>query len=288
MKRREFLELATVSGIAFASGCSRTGALAPAPKRDFFFLQLTDTHWGYEGAANPDAAETLPRAVEIIASSKTRPDFVVFTGDLTQSTEDDGDRRARMREFKEIVSRIDAPKHFIPGEHDAASDAGAAFREIFGQTRWAFEHEGLHFIGLDNVSRPGGALGDAQLAWLEGNVAALPANAPLVVFAHRPLFELYPEWDWWTRDGGRAIEILSRHDPVTVFYGHIHQEHHRTTGRIAHHAARSLVFPLPPPGSVPKKAPLPWDPESLDHGLGFREVRREGASTREMTMVVPR
>ena len=297
MERRDFLKLATVSGIAFASGCTR--ALAPAqtsqgqaqvqvpvPKRDFFFLQLSDTHWGYEGGANPDAAGTLPRAVEIIRASKEKPDFVVFTGDLTQSTEDDADRRARMKRFKEIIAPIDVPMHFIPGEHDASSDAGAAFRESFGETHWAFEHEGFHFVGLDNVSQPNATLGDAQIAWLDAHVASLPKNAPLVVFAHRPLFELYPQWDWWTKDGPRALEILSRHDPVTVFYGHIHQEHHRMTGNIAHHASRSLVFPLPAPGSLPKKAPLPWAPESNDHGLGFRDVRLP--STRETTIVVPK
>ena len=285
MERRDFLKLATVSGIAFASGCTK--ALVPVPKRDFFFLQLSDTHVGYEGAANPDAANTLPRAVEIVASSRARPDFIVFTGDLTQTTEDDVDRRARMKRFKEIVSRIDVPMHFIPGEHDASSDAGAAFREFFGETHWTFEHEGIHFIGLDNVSQPNATLGDAQIAWLDAKVAALPKDAPLVVFAHRPLFELAPQWDWWTKDGAPALEILARHDPVTVFYGHIHQEHHRVSGRIAHHASRSLVFPLPAPLSVPKKAPLPWDPDAGDHGLGYREVRPL-PSMREMNIVVPK
>jgi 3',5'-cyclic AMP phosphodiesterase CpdA len=285
MERRDFLTLATVSGIAFASGCTK--ALAPVPKRDFFFLQLSDTHVGYEGAANPDAARTLPRAVETIRASKARPDFIVFTGDLTQTTEDDADRHARMKHFKEVISGIDVPLHFIPGEHDASSDAGAAFREHFGETHWTFEHEGLHFIGLDNVSQPNATLGDAQLAWLDEKVSALPKDAPLVVFAHRPLFDLAPQWDWWTKDGARALEILSRHDPVTVFYGHIHQEHHRTTGRIAHHASRSLVFPLPAPMSVPKKAPLPWEEGAADHGLGYREVRPL-PNIREMNIVVPK
>jgi hypothetical protein len=163
----------------------------------------------------------------------------------------------------------------LPGEHDASLDAGAAFRENFGETHWAFEHEGMHFIALDNVSQPQGSIGDTQLAWLEARIASLPKGVPLVVFAHRPLFDLYPEWDWATHDGARAIEILQRHDPVTVFYGHIHQEHHHMTGRIAHHASRSLVFPLPPPGSAPKRAPLPWDPQSRDHGLGWRAVHRD-------------
>jgi len=108
----------------------------------------------------------------------------------------------------------------------------------------------------------------------------VPANVPLVVLAHRPLFPLFPDWEWATRDGQRAIDVLAGRDNVTVFYGHIHQEHHFTTGRVAHHSARSLVFPLPAPGSVPKKGPLPWDPSSPDHGLGWRAVAMQGASAR--------
>ena len=130
----------------------------------------------------------------------------------------------------------------------------------------------MHFVTLDNVSDPKGALGDAQLAWLEKDLALVPPATPLVVFAHRPLFELMKEWDWFTADGDRALAILQKRSNVTVFYGHIHQEHHFRTGRVAHHAARSLIFPQPVAGSVPQKAPVPWDPSSPDHGLGWRSV----------------
>ena len=162
--------------------------------------------------------------------------------------------------------------------NDAADDAGEAYRENFGELYQAFEHEGVHFIALDNASAPGGALGEAQLSWLAQEVTRVPADAPLVVLAHRPLFDLYPEWDWATADGARAIEVISRHANTTVFYGHIHQEHHHTTGQITHHSARSLIFPLPAPGSVPKRAALPWDASSGDHGLGYRSVRVAGES----------
>lgn len=138
----------------------------------------------------------------------------------------------------------------------------------------------MSFLALDNVSQPGAILGDAQLAWLEQQVSRVPKTAPLVVFAHRPLFELYPDWDWTTKDGARAIELLGQHPNVNVFYGHIHQQHERQTGSVLHRAARSLVFPLPPPGSVPKKAPLAWDPQSSDHGLGYRQVNRENSALR--------
>jgi 3',5'-cyclic AMP phosphodiesterase CpdA len=178
-----------------------------------------------------------------------------------------------MKRFRDIASTLRVKDvRFLPGEHDAAADGGEAYREIFGEPTYAFHHKGVHFVALDNASSPGGALGDAQLAWLEADLARLPEEMPVVVLALRPLFPLFPEWEWQTKDGTRAIDLLERRRAVTVFYGHIHQEHHFTTGHIAHHAARSLVFPLPAPGSMPKKAPLPWDPASRDHGLGWRRV----------------
>jgi predicted MPP superfamily phosphohydrolase len=288
-KRRDFLALGGLGGVVFASalvGCGRAGAstgarmatssslVKPATPSDFFFLQLTDTHWGFEGAPNPEAAVCLKQTVQAINAVETQPDFIVFTGDLTHKTDDAKQRRERMAEFREIVGALRTKKLiFLPGEHDAAADAGEAYHENFGELRQSFEHQGVHFVALDNASAPGGALGDAQLAWLTSEVERVPAEAALVVLAHRPLFELYPEWEWATSDGARALEILSRHQNTSVFYGHIHQEHHHTTGNITHHSARSLIFPLPAAGAAPKRVPLTWDPASPDHGLGHRSIR---------------
>jgi len=119
----------------------------------------------------------------------------------------------------------------------------------------------------------------AQLKWLRADLEHTDREAPIVVLTHRPLFDLYPAWDWATGDGADAIAALQRHEYVTVFYGHIHQEHHQQTGRISHHAAKSLMFPLPAPGSVPKKAPLPWDAAQPYRGLGFRTVQANGRAT---------
>jgi len=186
-----------------------------------------------------------------------------------------------MARFKEIVSSLKVKDvRFLPGEHDASLDRGDAFREAFGDTHYSFDHKGVHFVALDNVSEAGGTLGEAQLGWLANDLARTPPQMSVVVLAHRPLFDLYPAWDWSTRDGGRAIDILSKRSDVTVFYGHIHQENHHVTGNITHHSARSLVFPLPAPGSVPKKAPLPWDPASPDHGLGWRSIARANAAVK--------
>lgn len=287
-RRRDFLTLSSLGGLVFASGlgCSHEGAPVQAPQaavvppsEDFFFLQLSDTHWGFSGPPNPEAATCLKRTVQAINAVATQPELVVFTGDLTHKTDDAAQRRDRLAEFHEIARGLRSQKLiFLPGEHDAAGDVGEAYHAQFGALYQSFQHRGVHFVALDNASAPGGALGEAQLAWLEKEVAAVPAGAPLVVLAHRPLFELYPQWDWSTTDGARAIEVLSRHENVTVFYGHIHQEHHQMTGKIAHHAARSLVFPLPAPGAVPQKAPLPWDAASHDHGLGHRRVQVQGAA----------
>ena len=130
----------------------------------------------------------------------------------------------------------------------------------------------MHFIALDNVSDPAATIGDDQLQWLAADLSKLDKRQPVVVLTHRPLFDLYPQWDWATRDGQKALDLLSPFEYVTVFYGHIHQEHHHMTGRIAHHSAKSLMFPLPPPGSMPKRRPLAWEANAPYRGLGFREV----------------
>ncbi|MES1177279.1 MAG: metallophosphoesterase [Myxococcales bacterium] len=253
--------------------------LQTAAMEDFFFLQLSDTHWGFSGPPNPEADSTLKSTIATINAVPSSPDFVIFTGDLTHTTDDAAVRRKRMQEFKAIVTDLKVKNlRFIPGEHDASLDNGEAYREFFGDTHYAFDHKGVYFIALDNVSDPGSILGADQLAWLDKQVAAVPKTAPLVVFAHRPLFDLMPTWDWHTKDGPDAVAILQKHPNVNVFYGHIHQENVHQTGQITHRAARSLVFPLPAPGSVPKKGPLPWDPQSADHGLGYREVKRVAAT----------
>ena len=195
------------------------------------------------------------------------PDFVMFTGDLTHTTDDPRERRQRMTEFKEIVGALKVKDvRFMPGEHDASLDNGKAFKEFFGATHYTFEHKGVHFIVIDNVSDPMAAIGDEQLEWLRADLAAQPKEARIVVFTHRPLFDLYPQWDWATRDGARAIELLQTHDNVTVFYGHIHQEHHFMTGNIAHHSAKSLMFALPVAASQPRRLPIPWDAERSVQG----------------------
>ncbi|WP_035052699.1 metallophosphoesterase family protein [Andreprevotia chitinilytica] len=278
--RRDFLTLVGMGGVVLVSGCTSLGQSlqggGQAAAEDFFFVQLSDTHWGFEGAvANPDAAGTLPKAVAAVNALEQVPDFLIFTGDLTHTTDDPRERRRRLAQFKEIVSQLKVPVvHFMPGEHDAALDNGKAFSEFFGATHYTFDHKGVHFIVLDNVSDPSARIGEAQLQWLAADLAKQDKNARIVVFTHRPLFDLYPQWDWATRDGDAALALLMPYQNVTVFYGHIHQEHHFRTAHIEHHAAKSLIFALPAPGSQPKRLPVPWDAAAPYRGLGWREVAK--------------
>ncbi len=277
--RRDFMKLAAVGGGAvFLSGLRGVARAADGMPDydDFFFVQLSDTHWGYSGPANPDAAHTLEKAVAAVNALEAQPEFIVFTGDLTHTTDDPAERRKRLAEFRAIVSRLKVKDvHFMPGEHDASLDRGAAFTEFFGPTHYSFDHKGVHFVALDNVSDPGARVGAEQLAWLEADLAKRGKDDPIVVLTHRPLFDLAPKWDWATRDGDQAIALLMPYRNVTVFYGHIHQENHHMTGHIAHHSAKSLIFALPAPGSQEKRTPLPWDPAMPYKGLGFREIEAE-------------
>jgi 3',5'-cyclic AMP phosphodiesterase CpdA len=269
--RRDFLRLAAAAGGAVLA--SALPGWAAAPGKDFYFVQLSDLHWGFQGPPNPDARGTLPKAIAAVNALPAPPDFIVFTGDLTHTTDDPDERRRRMREVKAQIDTLQVKtRYLMPGEHDASLDRGEAFQEIFGPMHYAFDHQGVHFVVLDNVSDPAGRVGTAQIDWLASDLARLPREAPVVVFTHRPLFDLYPQWDWATRDGADVVQRLAPYSNVTVFYGHIHQEHHHQTGHITHHAARSLMFPLPPPASQPLRQPVPWDAEHPYRGLGWRQV----------------
>ena len=278
LDRREFLKLSGLAGVVFVSGLAGCSSMVErSAGKEFYFVQLSDTHWGFKGPkVNPDAEGTLKKAVAAVNGLAQQPDFIVFTGDLTHTTDDPQERRKRLAEFREIVSELKVKNvHFMPGEHDASLDHGEAYQEFFGKTHYTFDHKGVHFIVLDNVSDPTASIGEAQLQWLATDLNAQSKDARIVVFTHRPLFDLYPQWDWATRDGDKAIALLMPHQNVTVFYGHIHQENHHMTGHIAHHSAKSLIFPLPAPGSQPKRTPLPWDAAQPYKGLGYRDIEAD-------------
>ena len=277
INRRNFIKLAGVGGVVFASSLGPWGRALAVAGQDFFFVQMSDSHWGFEGPPNPEAKNTLKRAVAAVNALERQPDFIMFTGDLIHGAQDDKVRKQRMTEFKAIVAGLKVKDvRFIPGENDAGLDNGEMYKSMFGVSNYSFDHKGVHFVALDNVSDPNGFIGENQLQWLSADLAKHDKAQPIVVFAHRPLFDLYPAWDWATNDGAKAIDILTPYENVTVFFGHIHQEYHQMTGKIAHHAAESLMWPFPLAGSQPKRAPVPWDASHPFKGLGFTSAQTEG------------
>ncbi|HVM84862.1 MAG TPA: metallophosphoesterase [Candidatus Binatia bacterium] len=272
MSRRDLMRLTAVGGVVFASGLP--GRRLAAATDDFYFVQLSDLHWGFaDPKVNPDTKASLEKAIAAVNAVSPQPDFIVFTGDLTHLTKDPAERRKRMTEVKAMLGGLANQNHlYLAGEHDAGADHGAAFLETFGKLNYTFDHKGLHFIALDNVSDPQPQLGEAQLEWLAADLKGRDPAAPIVVLAHRPLFDLKPEWDWATKDGAKAVAMLQSFQHVTVFYGHVHQELSHQDGNVLHISARSAMYPLPSPPTPGKKAPLPWDASASDHGIGWRVV----------------
>ncbi len=256
-------------GADLAGRLARANGEAPAP---FLFAQLSDTHVGFQGPPNPMGTAAFERAAAVLDRLPSRPDLVLFTGDLTHDSEDPDERARRMRRFQEIARRIRVPElRMVPGEHDAGIDGGALYREIFGETTYAFDHRGVHFVALDNVSRARPEVGPERIAWLRKDLARFAPSTPIVLFTHRPLFDLKPEWEWFTSDGDEVMNVLAPYENVTVLYGHIHREDAHVTGRARHLAARSLVFAFPDP-AAPEKKPLPFDRERPFRNLGLRLV----------------
>ncbi len=240
----------------------------------FSFIQLSDAHVGFNGPPDPLGTKAFERAVEMVNALPQQPDLVLFTGDLTHDSEDKDVHAQRMKTFREIAGRLKTKKLMcVPGEHDAGLDGGALFRDSFGPTHYSFDHRGLHFVALDNVSRAKPEVGAEQVEWLKKDLARFPTSAPIVVFTHRPLFDLKPEWEWFTSDGDEVMNALQPYENVTVLYGHIHRDHEHEEGHIRNYAARSLIFAFPDPATTADKQPIPFDKSHPFRNLGIREVR---------------
>jgi len=245
----------------------------------FTIVQLSDTHVGFQGPPDPLGTKAFERAVDMINGLNPQPDLILFTGDLTHDSEDPGEHAKRFKAFRSIADRLRVKKRMhVPGEHDAALDGGILFRENFGETNYSFDHRGIHFVAIDNVSRGKPIVGTDQIAWLKKDLDRYPTTAPIVVFTHRPLFSLKPEWEWFTKDGDEVMNVLAPYESVSVLYGHIHREHHVTHGNAQHHAARSLIFAFPDPATTAEKKPLPFDKAEPFRNLGVRRIEARGAA----------
>jgi 3',5'-cyclic-AMP phosphodiesterase len=263
----------------FAATPGATAQAAAHAGGGFSFVQISDSHIGFNKAANQDVTGTLKLAIDKINAMPGTPDFLLHTGDITQSA-----KAAEFDTAQQIIkgSRV-GDIHYVPGEHDTATDDGKLYLERFGKgtlgTGWySFDHKGVHFIGLNNslqVDAMGG-LGAEQLAWMKKDVASLSASTPIVVFAHIPLWMVYPEWGWGTKDGAEALSYLRRFGSVTVLNGHIHQVVQKVEGNVSFHTATSTAFPQPAPGKAASAGPMVVPAGKLKSVLGVTDVKYIG------------
>ena len=252
----------------------RANGEAPA---SFTFAQFSDPHVGFQGPPDPLGTKAFESAVALLNKSPQQPDFVLFTGDLTHDADTRDAHAQRMQLFKKIAGGLKTRAiHTVPGENDAALDGGVLYREHFGESHYSFDHKGVHFVALDNVSQGSPQVGAAQLAWLKADLARFPKTAPIIVFTHRPLFDLKPEWEWFTRDGDAVMNTLAPYENVTVLYGHIHRHDVHQSGSVKHYAARSLIFAFNDPTTNENKKQLPFDKDDPFKDLGIRLVTSKG------------
>jgi 3',5'-cyclic AMP phosphodiesterase CpdA len=287
--RRGFLRCMAWAGTGMAwvagSGILQSASLPllgqPADARmasgDFVFAQISDSHIGFSKDANKDVVSTLQAAIGRIQALPVAPDFLIHTGDLTHLS--------KPEEFDTLQQVLTASKvgevFYVPGEHDMLADDGRLYLDRYGkdtkgQGWFSFDHKGVHFIGLVNVVnlKAGGLgnLGADQLEWLEQDLKSRSSSTPIVVFAHIPLWSVYPEWGWGTDDGAQALGYLKKFGSVTVLNGHIHQTMQKIEGHVTFHTACSTAFPQPAPGSAPSPGPMVVPAERLRGLLGLTNV----------------
>jgi 3',5'-cyclic-AMP phosphodiesterase len=265
-------------GVLKSYGLSRLsdlGGRAPAAG-ELTFVQISDSHMGFNKPANPDVTGTLKAAVDKINGLSTAPEFLLHTGDISHLSKPE-----EFDTVDQILKATGKEVFFVPGEHDVLNDDGAQFRQRYGKGAkgagwYSFEKKGVHFIGLVNVMnlKAGGlgTLGHEQLEWLEDDVKHLKSSTPLVVFAHIPLWTVYPDWGWGTDDSAQALAYLKKFGSVTVLNGHIHQTMQKVEGNVTFHTACSTAFPQPQPGKADSPGPMKVPAEQLRSVLGITDV----------------
>jgi 3',5'-cyclic AMP phosphodiesterase CpdA len=266
----------TVAGGVPASLGLIDAALAQETK-GFTFLQISDSHMGFDKPANPNVKSTLETAIGHVKALPARPSFMIHTGDITHLS-----KSAEFDDAESIISQARLDVHYVPGEHDVIDDEqGKLYRDRYGRGTkgpgyYSFDANGVHFIGLVNVVnlKAGGLgnLGAEQLEWLEDDVKGRSASQPIVVFAHIPLWTVYPDWGWGTQDSAQALDYLKRFGSVTILNGHIHQVMQKVEGNVTFHTARSTAFPQPAPGAAPSPGPMKVPAEQLQKMLGIASV----------------
>ncbi len=269
----------TMGGGVAASALIGDAQAATAKPAGLTFVQISDSHIGFKKPANPDPLAMLRETIAKIRGLPVQPSFVLHTGDITHLASPDQFDTARA-----AFAELGLPIHFVPGEHDIVDGTNPQpYLDRFGAGTkgdgwYSFDAGGVHFIGLVNVVRLGdrgmGTLGEAQIAWLKDDVAPLASSTPIVVFAHFPLWALFPDWGWGTEDAAPALSVLNRFGSVSVLNGHIHQVQQKVEGHMAFHTARSTAYPQPQPGEGAGPGPLVVPAEQLRAAIGLTSVRR--------------
>lgn len=258
---------------------TKTHASSNAKLEDFSFVQISDSHIGFNKGANPDVTGTLQKAIDrinTVPEGMKQPDFLIHTGDITQNS--------KVSEFDTASQVIKGAKvgevFYVPGEHDFSFDDGELYKQRFGKGTvgngwYSYNHKGVHFVGLNNCVQVDamGNLGADQLAWLKSDLAGLSASTPIVVFAHIPLWMVYEKWGWGTNDAQQALTLLKRFGSVTVLNGHIHQVVQKVEGNVAFHTAMATAFPQPSPGAAPHSGPMVVPAGRLQSVLGITRVK---------------
>jgi 3',5'-cyclic-AMP phosphodiesterase len=291
--RRGFLKCMAWAGTGlvwtFAGGVPTSRVFGEPVKAsaqsDFTFVQISDSHIGFNKPANTDVTATLLAALRKIDAAPGSPDFLIHTGDLTHSS--------KPSEF-DTLDQILTPRRkvlYVPGEHDTSVDDGKLYLERYGKGTkgngwYSFDHKGVHFIGLVNVVQLEGMgkLGQAQLDWLKDDLHGVKSSMPIVLFAHIPLWAVYPEWGWATSDSEQAFAMMKRFGSVTVLNGHIHQVMQKVEGQVMFHTAMSTAFPQPAPGTAPSPGPMKVSADRLQSVLGITDVNFV-AQRRELAIV---
>ncbi|WP_067893975.1 metallophosphoesterase family protein [Nocardia vaccinii] len=239
------------------------------------FAQISDSHIGFQGTANPDVTGTFTEAIGQVNALGYQPDFVIHTGDLTHLA-----TPGQFDQVRQMMTGLSTPHIFtVPGEHDSTDDAGQRYRAVFGQGTsgdgwYSFDIAGVHVIGLVNTLNLQnlGHLGADQLDFVRKDVAGLTDDTPIIVFSHIPLFAMYPQWGWGTDDAAQALSYLRRFSSVTCLNGHVHQLFSKTEGNVTFYSGTTTAYPLPHPGDGPAPKPLTLPAGKLHAALGIREI----------------
>jgi len=246
-----------------------------AAKGEMHFVQISDSHMGFSKPANPDVAGTLRATIDKINALPQEPDFIIHTGDLSHTS------KASEYDALDQILKSAKPKEvfYVPGEHDTSVDDGKLYMERFGKNAkgrgwYSFTHKDVHFVGLSNVAALEGLgkLGPEQIQWLQADLKAQPASRPIVVFAHIPLWSVYPDWGWGTEDSAEALSAMKRFGSITVLNGHIHQVMQKVEGNVTFHTAMSTAFPQAAPAPDKKPGPMKVADDKLKSVLGITDV----------------